>query len=128
MTEHEETIALANKILERPNADPDDDLAMLSRQFLRALEEIERYKAWVADCQSGMYVNCVYCGHRYGPKDKVPVAMAEMLKQHVASCPKHPMAKLKHACLAAVGYFAGQSLLNEEQMRKTLVEAVKEFV
>lgn len=29
---------LANKILDRHNADPDDDLAVLSRQLLRALE------------------------------------------------------------------------------------------
>jgi hypothetical protein len=39
MTEFEETKLLANKILERPNADPDDDLAMLSRQFLRQVEK-----------------------------------------------------------------------------------------
>lgn len=38
MTEREETIALANRVLDRVNADPDDDLAMLSRQLLRALE------------------------------------------------------------------------------------------
>jgi hypothetical protein len=35
-TEAEETRVLANRILDRPNADPDDDLAMLSRQLLRA--------------------------------------------------------------------------------------------
>lgn len=44
MTEREETIALANKILERPYADPDDDLAMLSRQFLRQIEATERLR------------------------------------------------------------------------------------
>lgn len=31
---------LANEILERPNADPDDDLAILSRQLLRADEKL----------------------------------------------------------------------------------------
>jgi hypothetical protein len=31
-------IILASKILERPYGDPDDDLAVLSRQLLRALE------------------------------------------------------------------------------------------
>ncbi len=41
MSEKADTIKLANKILEDPHADPDDDLAMLSRQFLRALETIE---------------------------------------------------------------------------------------
>ncbi len=62
--------------------------------------EVERFKAWVADLQSGMFINCVYCGHRYGPdgshaatvKDGLP--MAEALKQHIAECPDHPMSKL----------------------------------
>ena len=47
---------LANKILDRPNGDPDDDLAVLSRQLLRregALaeknKEIERLKAALAE-------------------------------------------------------------------------------
>ena len=34
--------------------------------------EIERLKVWVDDLQSGMYVNCVYCGHRYGPGETTP--------------------------------------------------------
>lgn len=52
-------------------------------------------KQWVADLQSGMYVNCVYCGHNYGPKDKVPTSMAEVLKDHIKQCPEHPMSKLQ---------------------------------
>ena len=58
-------------------------------------KEIDRLQHWVADLQSGMYVNCVYCGHRYGPIDEVPVAMAEVLKEHVEQCPEHPMSSLK---------------------------------
>lgn len=58
-------------------------------------EEIKRLKQWVDDLHSGMYINCVYCGHRYGPKDKVPVSMSEVLKEHVEKCPKHPMSALK---------------------------------
>lgn len=57
--------------------------------------EVERYKQWVDDLQSGMYVNCVYCGHRYGPGETTPVSMADTLKQHVENCPKHPMSALK---------------------------------
>lgn len=57
--------------------------------------EIGRLKQWVNDLQSGMYVNCVYCGHRYGPADKTPVSMAAVLKQHIEQCPEHPMSKLK---------------------------------
>jgi hypothetical protein len=44
MTEKEETVILANKVLDRISADPDDDLAMLARQFLRAREEVERLR------------------------------------------------------------------------------------
>ena len=43
MSEREEAIKLANKVLERPNGDPDDDLAMLSRQLLRATELRDLY-------------------------------------------------------------------------------------
>lgn len=77
---------------------------------IRMLEaEVERLRDWVADCQSGMYVNCVYCGHRYGPADQVPVSMALALKQHIAQCPAHPMAELLKYCKAS--YYAISSLL-----------------
>jgi hypothetical protein len=45
MTEAEETRILANRILERPYGDPDDDLAMLSRQLLRADERVAIMRA-----------------------------------------------------------------------------------
>ena len=57
--------------------------------------EIESLRELVDDLQSGMYVNCVYCGHRYGPKETTPVSMADALKAHVESCPKHPMSVIK---------------------------------
>lgn len=38
MTEREHAIKLANVILIRPSGDPDDDLAVLSRQLLRVIE------------------------------------------------------------------------------------------
>lgn len=57
--------------------------------------EIARLKQWVNDLQSGMYINCVYCGHRYGPQDEVPSSMADVLKEHVEQCPEHPMSALK---------------------------------
>jgi hypothetical protein len=50
---------------------------------------------WIDDLLSGMYVNCVYCGHRYGPSKKTPVSMADVLKAHIEICPKHPMSALK---------------------------------
>lgn len=41
-TEHESAIRLANKLLDEPYADPDDDLRLLARQFLRAKEMAAR--------------------------------------------------------------------------------------
>jgi hypothetical protein len=58
-------------------------------------QEIERLKKWVDDLQSGIYVNCVYCGHQYGPKETTPVSMADALKAHIEQCPKHPMSVLR---------------------------------
>lgn len=68
-------------------------------------QEIERLQQWVADLQSGMYINCVYCGHRYGPKEEVPATMADVLKAHIATCPKHPVSKLLAAAKAALADF-----------------------
>jgi len=59
------------------------------------LSEIKRLQDQVNDLQSGMYINCVYCGHRYGPRESTPVSMADVLKEHVEQCPKHPMSALK---------------------------------
>lgn len=61
----------------------------------RVQNENARLTQWVSDLQSGMYVNCVYCGHRYGPGETTPVSMADALKAHVEQCPKHPMSALK---------------------------------
>ena len=38
MSETDDAIRLANKVLETPSRDPDDDLSMMSRQLLRAIE------------------------------------------------------------------------------------------
>jgi DNA-directed RNA polymerase subunit RPC12/RpoP len=77
------------------------------------IQELQAEKArllqWVADLQSGMYVNCVYCGHRYGPKDKVPASMADVLKAHLATCPRHPMSEAVKGCKMA--YHTLQSVL-----------------
>jgi hypothetical protein len=48
MNEFSHAVTLANRVLDRVNADPDDDLAVLARQFLRAREAnaniVERLK------------------------------------------------------------------------------------
>lgn len=58
-------------------------------------EENARLRQWVSDLQSGMFVNCVYCGHRYGKTGEVPESMADVLKAHIEVCPQHPMSRLK---------------------------------
>lgn len=57
------------------------------------LSEIEKQQTWIDDLQSGMNINCVYCGHNYGPSDKVNGTMREALHSHIAECPKHPLSK-----------------------------------
>lgn len=63
------------------------------------IADLERSNAalrqWIHDLQSGMYINCVYCGHRYGPADKVQPTMQAALKAHIEQCPKHPMSALR---------------------------------
>jgi hypothetical protein len=46
--ERTDTIALAHVLLDQPWADPDDDLRMLARQFLRGEERIAQLKAELA--------------------------------------------------------------------------------
>lgn len=66
---------------------------------LKALTTVTRERdearAWVKDLQSGMYINCVYCGHRYGPKENTPSSRADVLTAHIEQCPQHPMSALK---------------------------------
>ena len=67
----------------------------------RLQAEVERLLGWVNDLQAGMFINCVYCGHRYGPDDEVPATMADALKEHIEQCPKHPMSALRKRAEAA---------------------------
>lgn len=74
--------------------EPLDTLGRMSRDILQ-------YERWVSDLQSGMYINCVYCGHRYGPAESTPVAMSTLLTKHIEKCPKHP---LSHALATIANY------------------------
>jgi hypothetical protein len=69
-----------------------------------------------------MYVNCVYCGHRYGPKENTPVSMADVLKDHIEKCPKHPMSVLRSKCEDLEKQNA--ELLEHREFRDTLLELV----
>lgn len=66
-----------------------------ARRGLNLTTENRRLQQWVRDMQEGCWVNCVYCGHRYGHEKDTPVTLADVLKQHVEQCPEHPMSALK---------------------------------
>ena len=72
-----------------------EEMEQCDEDFYNMLEkrdkEIERLRDWVNDLQAGMYINCVYCGHRYGPNTEIPTSMADVLKEHIEKCPEHPL-------------------------------------
>jgi len=72
---------------------------------LELYDRLEKAKSWIKDLHSGMYVNCVYCGHRYGPKENTPVAMADVLKEHIEQCPEHPLSKERELRQVAIEYY-----------------------
>ncbi len=67
----------------------------IARTLIEQAAERDRLQGWVNDLQSGMFINCVYCGHRYGPDSCTPVAMANVLKAHIEICPQHPLSTMK---------------------------------
>ena len=71
---------------------------------LKDTPEIQQLRQWISDLQTGLYINCVYCGHRYGPNTEyVP---AEALHRHIAECMQFPMSKLLGACRVVMSRFA----------------------
>jgi len=84
-----------SKAREQPGAMDQEIRASLTEDVLALKGEVRRYRRWVADLQSGMFINCVYCGHRYGPAESVGVSMQDVLKKHVQQCSEHPMSALK---------------------------------
>jgi len=96
----------------------------------RLRAENERLTAWVEDLQSGMYVNCVYCGHRYGPGETTPVSMADALKKHVEQCPEHPMSALRTEVERWVGHYADLLItgLEIESAHNKLRQGVQDYI
>jgi hypothetical protein len=55
MTERQEALRIANRILDRPNGDPDDDLAILARQLIRVSESAKNaLEMQMKYCSNGM--------------------------------------------------------------------------
>lgn len=76
----------------------------------KILLDRNRLIRWIMDLQSGMYVNCVYCGHRYGPYGEKPAQ--EALTRHVDNCEHHPLFKARQtiASMQATGYLHPREL------------------
>ncbi len=54
-------------------------------------KQLVKYREWIDDLQSGMYINCVYCGHRYPPGTRG--VKQQVLYEHIKVCPEHPLSK-----------------------------------
>ena len=84
-------------------------------------KERDELRAWVDDCQSGMFINCVYCGHRYGPAESTKPTMQQVLYDHIAVCVKHPLsaalADLAAARAAIEGLTVWPKSGNENEFR-----------
>ena len=53
--------------------------------------EIMRLNKFCDDLQEKIYVNCAYCGHRYGPRHTTKRAMTDLIKDHIRQCKRHPL-------------------------------------
>lgn len=87
---------------------------------------VKRLWRWIHDLQSGMYINCVYCGHRYGPSDEhaativddgATPSMQDALKAHIEECPEHPMSQL-HAQTKLMQAVVDAAVVLEDSERK----------
>ena len=79
----------------KPEIHTEEQYKHLEEQINQLTAKNKKLLNWVRDLQDQGWVTCVYCGHRYGPRDKTPTALADALKEHVGQCPEHPMSKLK---------------------------------
>lgn len=92
--ERAETAERDRDLFKRKYETASDQLVAMTGERNRMESERDALQQWVHDLQAGMFINCVYCGHRYGPGDEVPATMAEALKEHIEQCQKHPMSAL----------------------------------
>jgi Ni,Fe-hydrogenase maturation factor len=95
------------------------------RAIADCLTDIRRLQLWIADLQSGMFINCVYCGHRYGRADQVSASKAEVLKQHIAHCPEHPMSELLK-CVQAAAHLCEALIACREGVGDVLFKEIRD--
>lgn len=80
------------------------DLTTSNHMQKQAARLIIQMQQWVADLLGGLYVNCVYCGHRYGPVEDTPTSNEQLLFEHIIVCPQHPLRAAREGLFAAIGY------------------------
>jgi len=98
-----QTLAEQEREIEDLRRRAEDKIDERDVEIGRKLQEIERLRGWVGDLQSGLFINCVYCGFRYGPGESTPATLPEAgetlaataLREHVEQCQDHPMSRLK---------------------------------
>lgn len=73
MSERDDAIRLANAVLDKPYVDPDGDICMLARQFLR---EIERGAAVREVC--AFFASVIKSGERWSPTCEEKYAKARI--------------------------------------------------
>lgn len=109
----------------------------LCTELSLAVQEIRRLNKWIDDLQSGMFINCVYCGYQYGPSTEA--IARESLERHIESCQKHPLsiAKAEIATLAAklvsnrgcIGYTLDLEIQNKALTKKVAeLDALRDAV
>jgi hypothetical protein len=102
-----------------------DDLRAIDDDVAEdAVEEIVRLCTRVDELQSGMYINCVYCGHYYGPDDETPESMADVIREHIEQCPKHPMSVLRIRVDQAIAVVKNLQVLQSYQGHAASVQQV----
>ena len=94
----------------------------MTKETTPAEAEVARLEAWVDDLQAGMYINCVYCGHRYGPNNEVEPTMQQVLYDHIKVCPKHPLSE----ALTEVARLTEANRGLREQAPREIVNALSE--
>lgn len=100
--EYERARELANKVLDRPNADPDDDLAVLARQFLRAIEPIDLNGPHIWTCEKHPWLewphaNCAGPGMPIGASLRHIIVLEAALREIRRGTGPYSRDHLQHA-------------------------------
>lgn len=52
-------------------------------------QEVSKLRQWVRELQSGLYLNCVFCGENFTGQENF-----NRLTNHIRECPEHPLSRL----------------------------------